>query len=454
MSEEIVEKNKSEVDLGEDHYAQHLADVNEDNEVLSTGDIRNSKGVLLVKKGARIDNRAVKKIVQHKLTRPLEDQIAINDSIDNKKLLDHSNSLLDKYHDIQTIISDNEMDKEVNNVILGCSIPTIIFQNLTVLSHQQEDVFEKSVFSAVFAAMLAIQLRLPVNEQQNVYLATLVHDLGLLRISPDILNKKEQLSSEEWRAIQSHVVIGELMFKSIKGVPSSVSRAVLEHHERCDGTGYPAGKNESGLETFGQIVGLADSIQAIRVNQFEKKGLNLANATPYLQLNSTTFFHSVYRAAHMLVKNSTLQPATHIPGNKHSRLALDLLGKTEGLKNIIAPLRSSHDIMEALKARKRGGAVIRISSRLIERISSSGIFSKELTEWIKSVEKESAPGKSDLAELTYTNLMLNELTWQLESVRKNLGEYVDHECVDKDNENYAVLQENLEKMANCLTVLK
>lgn len=448
MSEECNNK----IEMGDEHYAEHLADVNEDNEVNSTDDIRNANGVLLVKKGARIDNKAVKKIIQHKLSKPLEDQVAIKDSITNEKLLSNTLEILKKFPDIKTVMTDNKFDNDIKEIILGTEIPALIFQNLTVLSHQQADVFEKAVYTALLAALIANKLGLDLKQKQTAYLAALVHDIGLLRISPDILNKKGQLTSDEWRAIQSHVVIGELMFRSTPGLPESISRATLEHHERCDGTGYPSGKNEGHLEIFGQIVGLADSMQAIRANQFDKKGLNLANAIPYLQMNSTTFFHPVYRAAHMLIKSSSLIPATHMPNNDHSSLALEILGKTEGLKGIVVPLSVVHEIITPLKPKKNGAATIRIASRLIERINSSGIFSQELCQWIKSLHDNNSPDKKDLSELTYTDLMLSELSWQLESVRKNLSEYIDHEC-DQSSDAYPELQTNLTLFSNCLQIL-
>ena len=62
-----------------DFYAKYLASVNETNEVQATTDICNRQGVLLVKNGSRIDQSLADKILQHKLLKPLEDQVKLKD---------------------------------------------------------------------------------------------------------------------------------------------------------------------------------------------------------------------------------------------------------------------------------------------------------------------------------------------------------------------------------------
>src|SRR3569833_2767210 len=64
-----------------DHYAEHLAEVNKETDVVATEDIYNKSGVLVARRGARIDHGAAKRLAQHKLLRPIEEQVELKDSL-------------------------------------------------------------------------------------------------------------------------------------------------------------------------------------------------------------------------------------------------------------------------------------------------------------------------------------------------------------------------------------
>src|SRR3569832_2512195 len=80
-----------------DHYAEHLAEVNKEPDVVATEDIYNKSGVLVARRGARIDHGAAKRLVQHKLLRPIEEQVELKDRLDNRFLYHSVGLLLMKY---------------------------------------------------------------------------------------------------------------------------------------------------------------------------------------------------------------------------------------------------------------------------------------------------------------------------------------------------------------------
>src|SRR3569623_1739779 len=86
-----------------DHYAEHLAEVNKETDVVATEDIYNKHGVLVARRGARIDHGAAKRLAQHKLLRPIEEQVELKDSLDNRFLYESVGQLLKKYPDLGTV---------------------------------------------------------------------------------------------------------------------------------------------------------------------------------------------------------------------------------------------------------------------------------------------------------------------------------------------------------------
>jgi HD-GYP domain-containing protein (c-di-GMP phosphodiesterase class II) len=154
--------------------------------------------------------------------------------------------------------------------------------------------------------LIASEYPLSDKEIHNAFIAGLFHDIGLLHIDPAVLFKKTELSADEWRAIQSHVVIGYLVFKGSDIANQEVARAILEHHECCDGTGYPKAKSAEQLLTLGQVLAQADSIQAVRINRFKDSGRSLRDALPILHMNSGTHFLSVYKTICLIILKSKL----------------------------------------------------------------------------------------------------------------------------------------------------
>jgi len=93
-------------------------------------------------------------------------------------------------------------------------------------------------------------------------IAALLHELGMLRLPPESYLGKRALSQEERKLIYIHPIIGYNFLKSFD-FPPSVSRAVLEHHERENGTGYPKQKTAENIHLYSKIIAVACSYSAI-----------------------------------------------------------------------------------------------------------------------------------------------------------------------------------------------
>lgn len=94
-------------------------------------------------------------------------------------------------------------------------------------------------------------------------LAGMMHDIGKLGISSELLNKEEQLTPEEYSLIQQHPIESVRLLRDDPAVTDSVRRMILEHHERVDGRGYPLGLPGSDISPSGRILAIVDTFHAM-----------------------------------------------------------------------------------------------------------------------------------------------------------------------------------------------
>lgn len=125
---------------------------------------------------------------------------------------------------------------------------------------------------AEYARMLAARMGKSKAEQEEIYQAGLLHDVGKIRIPEDIINKTGKLTEEEFNTIKIHPVTG---FHILRGISNSSMIAVgaKYHHERYDGNGYPNGLAGTQIPEVARILGVADSYDAMTSNRSYRKAL-------------------------------------------------------------------------------------------------------------------------------------------------------------------------------------
>ncbi|NQU76982.1 MAG: HD domain-containing protein [Planctomycetes bacterium] len=109
---------------------------------------------------------------------------------------------------------------------------------------------------------------------ENIYLAGLLHDIGKIGIPENVLCKPGKLSEKEFDIMKSHSRIGANILSNIRQM-KPVLPAVLHHHERLDGCGYPDGLAGNQVPMEGRIVGLADCLDAMTSSRTYRMALPL-----------------------------------------------------------------------------------------------------------------------------------------------------------------------------------
>ncbi len=148
-------------------------------------------------------------------------------------------------------------------------------------SHSEEN--------AEYAMMLGQALGLSENTQSALRIAGLLHDIGKIGIPDGILKKPGPLTTEERHVVEQHVVLSGLI---IQGVPHAedVADAVVNHHERWDGNGYPRGLKGEAIPLLGRIMAVVDAYSAITSDRPFRKGQSHRIAVAELRKNAGTQF--------------------------------------------------------------------------------------------------------------------------------------------------------------------
>lgn len=123
------------------------------------------------------------------------------------------------------------------------------------------------------AVKIAQFLNLPTGEIGKLELAGLLHDIGMIGISEDILNKTEGLTNDEFECIKKHVDHGVKILEDIKQLKSVVG-IIKHHHEKYDGTGYPDKLKGDEIPLNAKIISIADAYDSMISDRSYREGLS------------------------------------------------------------------------------------------------------------------------------------------------------------------------------------
>jgi HD-GYP domain-containing protein (c-di-GMP phosphodiesterase class II) len=123
---------------------------------------------------------------------------------------------------------------------------------------------------AKWASTTARELKMDDDEVNNVYWASILHDIGKIGISDRILRKKAALTQDDWVLIKMHPTIGSNIVCSLDSLPS-LAPTISAHQEKYDGTGYPKGLRGKDIPLGARILGIADAYQAMVEDRYYRE---------------------------------------------------------------------------------------------------------------------------------------------------------------------------------------
>jgi PAS domain S-box-containing protein/putative nucleotidyltransferase with HDIG domain len=134
------------------------------------------------------------------------------------------------------------------------------------------------------ACAIAQEMGLPENQIDGIRMAASTHDIGKIRIPADILSKPGKLEEIESMIVKAHPQVGYEVLKEID-FPYPVAEAVMQHHERMNGSGYPAGLKGDQIILEARIIGVADVVEAMASHRPYRPAIGIKEAIQEISQN-------------------------------------------------------------------------------------------------------------------------------------------------------------------------
>jgi putative nucleotidyltransferase with HDIG domain len=161
---------------------------------------------------------------------------------------------------------------------------------LVSLAERDASTEEHTRRVALLAARVAEELKLPASVRRDLAVGGLLHDIGKLSVPLAILQKPGPLTDEEFAEIRRHPESGRRLLDELGGFPESVKRLVTDHHERLDGTGYPAGLESGDLSIETRVLAACDVYDALVSDRVYRPAWTPDRALALLHADSGTGF--------------------------------------------------------------------------------------------------------------------------------------------------------------------
>lgn len=182
--------------------------------------------------------------------------------------------------DVRQILDD------CSNLIASCQTSVEMFDKLHNMRLNDDSVYSHCLNVALIAMAMGKWMRFSSQDLELVALCGLFHDIGKTSIPDEVLNKCSKYTDEEFELIKQHPLFSYKLLKSLP-MDDHVKKAALQHHERCDGSGYPQGLTTDEIDNFAHIIAIADVYDAMTaarsyrsplcpfqvIDVFEKDGL-------------------------------------------------------------------------------------------------------------------------------------------------------------------------------------
>ena len=262
--------------------------------------------VLLIRKGQVVTDhikellktRKTVKIVRHVpeesvyLEEDLSDDriVRLNEQVKTRIIEDVTKLFDDIESDSNASLAQNISDTIVNDVLKKDGVGL----NLDELKVSDEYTFKHSVDVAAGSIILAKYLGLGADNIRDIGTAGVLHDIGKIMIPNEILNKNGKLTDKEFAVIKNHPVYGYQLLSTNQSIAEPIRRAVLYHHEKFCGGGYPSGLKGNEIPLYARVLSVIDVFDALVTERPYHKAYSVADTleimyTMYAQFDAEVF---------------------------------------------------------------------------------------------------------------------------------------------------------------------
>lgn len=311
------------------YYLKSIAELSKNSDVISCEDIYSQTGIKLINKGTQLNQDFYKSLVQHKLAvSRIDRSLTVKGAVTPHSLARDAARLLDEEEKMARMAKALPDRLLLRNALAQIPLNAALAFKLTLMRETRPELYRHSIRVALISLYLGASSRLKREDLTNLATAAMFHDLGELHIDPALLETGRQINSQERQHIYAHPMIAYLILREFPEYHPHISKIVLEHHERLDGSGYPRNVEGAQISLLGQILTVAEVAGSLCGPTDQANAC--ARVEVILKLNSGQFRSDLVGYLSALAQNE------HTSTEPEDRVVLAKIGA--GLENIASIL--------------------------------------------------------------------------------------------------------------------
>ncbi len=235
----------------------------------------NEYGAVIVGKDTILDAHIIRKLTNLGINR-----VSIYDQSENLVTANSTELFKAQYgQNIQTIrgiledmsngknIDLKKIEATTDSIVVRINENRDIVSCITQIKSSNEYTYTHSVNVAFLCMLIGKWMKYGPDKIKKLVQAGLLHDIGKIMVPPEILNKPGKLTDKEYEEIKKHSVYGYRIIEKLPDIERDIGIAVLMHHEREDGSGYPVGLKGEKIHEYSKVIAVADTYDAMTSNR-------------------------------------------------------------------------------------------------------------------------------------------------------------------------------------------
>jgi hypothetical protein len=243
--------------LANPHALSAIVEASASRTIVASEDIYDEHGRKLWARDQAISASLQQRLLERKLSRPLESCLRAADGVTTHQLHEGIAAFVESSHPLAPVVKPQA--KVVLEGVGQLPLHSAVQLLLTTVHATRPEVYQHALASMALAGALSAAAGQARFDLRMALLTGLLHDLGEMYLDPRYLDSSQPLDAAGYRHVVTHPLIGRMLLTKLTDYPPALGEAVAEHHERLDGTGYPARKLGAALSPLGRMQAVVEA---------------------------------------------------------------------------------------------------------------------------------------------------------------------------------------------------
>jgi putative nucleotidyltransferase with HDIG domain len=233
-----------------------------------SNDVVTKEGNLLIPCGIILNEYHISKLVEFGIGRVdisgegVYDEYSLDFDVNYKKAIERLNAIFN-YAKFKNTVNMSECFEIVDSLISNSKMGRNLISHMKTTNREYDYFLQHSVNVCILSLLMGTWMGYDEDSMRILGVSALLHDIGRVKISDDIVNKPGKLTPDEYVIVKNHTRHGFQILKDVNVSDEVIRSAALAHHERMDGKGYPFSLQGTVLNEKVRIISICDVYDAI-----------------------------------------------------------------------------------------------------------------------------------------------------------------------------------------------